>query len=139
MAYTLTLEQIYPSSFRGTAEVMTAKFYGLPSSVAFGLVDDLVAVVVGYFPPGGLDELLRIRIWEDTEPLLDSRYRLEVVGHGSPIPWALIIAALVALAIIWGITWTITSTPWGVAFPIAAVAIAAAAVVGLSIWAGRKR
>ena len=132
MAWELTVEKGYPEAetYSGPAERFVADLQGPPEQITLGLFDDMIACVVEWFPPGGVDRLMRIRIWRDTAPTWSTLYRVEVIGHGSPIPWA---AIAIALGLIIGLallTWAVSEIGWeGLAKGVQWVAIALIAVV----------
>ncbi len=114
MAWELTVDTAYPEAetYSGPAERFVADLKGPPEQITLGLFDDMMAQVVEWFPPGGVDRLMRIRIWRDTAPTWVTLYRVEVIGHGSPIPWP---AIAIALGLIIGLallTWAVSEIGW---------------------------
>jgi len=142
MAWELGVEKTYPEAERysGSAEQFVAELRGPPEQLTFGVMDDVIAKAVEFFPPTGPDKLIRIRVWQDTAPTWSTLYRVEVVGHGSPIPWMLIAIALGLIVGLALITWAVTEIGWeGVAAGMKWVGIALVALVLLmGIGAARK-
>ncbi|GAI79256.1 unnamed protein product [marine sediment metagenome] len=126
MAYELTIDKTYPEGERytGRAERFDANLTGPPDWLEFGIFDDIIAKVIEWFPPEGADKLIRIRIWRDTEPFWTTLFKVEVIGHGSPINWALIVVALAAIIGIAVISWNMVRIDWkAAAAPIIALGI----------------
>ena len=126
MAYELTIDKTYPEGERytGKAEKFEANLTGPPDWITFGIFDDIIAKVIEWFPPEGADKLIRIRIWRDTEPFWSTLFKVEVIGHGSPISWALVAVALAAIIGIAVISWNMVRIDWKAA---------AAPLIGLGI------
>ncbi|MBA7525959.1 hypothetical protein ES705_18119 [subsurface metagenome] len=126
MAYELTIDKTYPEgeSYTGRAERFDAYLQGPPGWLEFGIFDDIIAQVIEWFPPEGADKLIRIRIWRDDEPFWTTLFKVEVIGHGSPISWALIAVALAAIIGIAVISWNMVRIDWKAA---------AAPLIGLGI------
>ena len=129
------------SSYRGPAEKLTAELKGppeqvVPVSIARRIVEEFVLSTKGH---GATP--LKITVWADWSPTWETKYKVELVAHGSPaIPWQVIVLAIAAVLIVLGIAfivWQVDHMSWGGAATIIVVAIAAA--VGFFLWAGRKK
>lgn len=51
--------------------------------------------------------MLKLRVWEDTTPILTTDYRVEATSTASPLPWAAIIIGVLAILFIIAITFAI--------------------------------
>lgn len=141
MAYELTIDKLYPESrtYRGAAEKFEAYLKGAPEQVGFGIFDDIIAKVVEYFPPQGVDKLIRIRVWRDITPAWATLYKVEVIARSSPIPWAAIAVALGALVLLTLISWNVKSVDWEAAGVPMTLGIGLLILIALLIfWERRK-
>ncbi len=96
-------------------------------------------------------KLLWIKIWRDTSPIWETKYRVEMTASASPLFWGLIVLAILAVVLL-VLTWRIVSEVkgiiWGpegaggagivsgVAWAVAAAA--AVVVVGILLVKGRN-
>ena len=139
MAYELTIDKLYPEGERysGKAERFDAFLKGPPEQITSGIFDDIIAKVIEWFPPQGADKLIRIRIWRDITPWWATLYKVEVIGHSSPISWVAIAVALAAIIGIAVISWSWSHTDWKAAtLPLTALGVGLALLV-LAVMVGK--
>jgi len=133
VAYELVFEELYPEARRwtGIADKFSANMTAL-SGMSF--ITPVIGKVIEWFPPEGIDKLIRIRIWQDKEPFWTDLYKLEVIAHSSPVAWSTVVVALAALIGIAIISWTISQVDWKMAgLPLAILGI------GLILLALRRK
>ena len=138
MAYELTFAKLYPEGERytGVAEKFEAHMTAL-SGMSF--LTPVIAKVVEWFPPEGADKLMRIRVWQDKTPFLTDLYKLEVIAHGSPVPWAAIAVALAFITGIAVISWNVSHIDWKAATPALIGLGVGLALIALAVMLGRPK
>ena len=134
MAYKLVKDIKYPEAdkYRGPAEVLTAELKGPPEQVMPTWIVD--QIIIWFYNTIGAHKgkVMTAKVWADISPTWQTKYKIELATHASPLAWTLIIRAVAALGIVIGlafITWQVTHTTWGPMIPIALI------VVGLAILA----
>ena len=98
MAWQLMIDETPPVAYRGPAEVCTWEFAVGPEQLpGMGFLADRIidAHVQELLRNGGL--LLRLRVWVDSAPTWQTRYRVEVTSKASPLWWNAIILGVLAL------------------------------------------
>ena len=91
-------------------------------------------------------EMLDLKVYEDTTPMFWTNYRIVATSTASPVPWAIIIVAVLAILFIVAITFLIKeikTIDWGepaeAAIGILVIVLGVAAVAGLGIMLTRKK
>lgn len=91
-------------------------------------------------------EMLDLKVYEDTTPMFWTNYRVVATSTASPVPWAIIIVAVLAILFIVAITFLIReikTLDWGepaeAAIGILAIVLGIGAVAGLGIMLTRKK
>lgn len=120
MAYEMKIDRLYPEgeTYSGAAEKFEAYLTGPPGQTTPVIFDNIIAVIVEWFPPE--DKLIRIRIWRDIEPSWATLYKVGVIGYGSPINWLPIVAGLALLsvsALLTTVSWKVSEIDWKAAKP----------------------
>ncbi|MBU1067554.1 hypothetical protein KKE60_07180 [Patescibacteria group bacterium] len=91
-------------------------------------------------------EMLDLKVYEDTTPMLWTNYRVVATATASPVYWAIIIVAVLAILFIVAIIFLIREVKtidWGkpaeAVIPILAIILGIGAVAGLGIMLTRKK
>lgn len=91
-------------------------------------------------------EMLDLKIYQDATPLWTTRYKVLVTATASPVPWAIIIPIVLAIALVVAFTFLIREVKtidWGEiapsVFPILAIILGIGVVAGLGIMLTRKK
>lgn len=89
-------------------------------------------------------EILDLKVYEDTTPLLWTNFLVVATATASPLLWAIIIIAVLAILFIVAITFLIKEVKtidWGkaAAFPVIAVVLGIAALAGIAFVLTRKK
>ena len=148
MAFQMVVDQAGVTDYSGNAERVVFEFSTVPGAswAAQAVIDRAVAELAMQN-----SKLLWIKIWRDTSPIWETKYRVEMTASASPLFWGLIVLAILAVVLL-VLTWRIVSEVkgiiWGpegaggagivsgVAWAVAAAA--AVVVVGILLVKGRN-
>lgn len=144
MAYKLVKDQAGIAGYVGKAEKCTFEFSTIPEQIPgeAWLANQIIDKGIVELRTQG-SELLWIKVWQDTAPIWQTNYKVEVTATASPLWWSLIIIgilAIVALIITWKIIEVVENIDWGkAALPVitGGISLALMAIVGIILLTRR--
>jgi len=141
--YSLVLDKLYEpeaSTYVGEAEVATLYFDAVPGELpGWPAIVEKISEAVAENIVAEDGTLLRLRIYRGKAEWYLTKWKVEVVMHASPFPWAIVIPLIVILLIVIGfayITQKLTTMDWGkaaAAIPAVAIILGVAAVAGTGV------
>ncbi len=107
MAYELVYkeETSHGLWFAGKAEEATYELT-LPPEQVPGVQDMAIQIARAFREEVSKEgQMLDLKLYYDPASWYDSKWLVKVTGHGSPLPWAIIIVGVIALLVIAGVIW----------------------------------
>jgi len=103
--YELVYTHDYPdaATYVGKAEVCPFTFVSIPEQIpGHEWLAEQIAKKLGesMIEHGEGSKMLRLQLWSDTSQALYTKYYAEATATASPVPWALVIGAIVIIAVI---------------------------------------